>query len=62
MKKKLKENSEKLGISISYLSQILNGTRGCNEKLMQDILLLYPESNFKLLNPRYILIKKGCEN
>lgn len=57
MKRNLKENADILGISKSYLSQIINGKRGCDEKLMLNIKTLYPELNFTLLNPRYILRK-----
>lgn len=56
--KKIKENSEVLGISKGYLSEILNGKKGCNEELMLNIKTLYPNLDFTLLSPRYRLRKK----
>lgn len=53
----LKENAKTLGISISYLSDILNGKKGCSEDLMLNIKFLYPNLDFTLLNPRYRLRK-----
>ena len=64
MNKNLKENSKKLGISVSYLSDILNGKKGCAYWLMKTILKYYPnlkETDFKILNPRYILRRNSDE-
>lgn len=53
----LKENAKELGISITYLWEILRGRKGCNEELMLKMIKKYPELDFTLLNPRYILRK-----
>ena len=60
MNKTQNEIAKEIGISKSYLSDILNGKKGCSHWLMMKILKYYPEleDNFKLLNPRYI-IRKG---
>lgn len=49
----------KIGISRSYLSEILRGVKGCNKEVMNNILFYYPDLKFKLLNPRYIVVKGG---
>lgn len=53
------EIAKEIGISKSYLSDILNGKKGCAHWLMQEILKYYPnlKNNFKLLNPRYKVVK-----
>ena len=60
MNKTQNEISKEIGISKSYLSEILSGKKGCSHWLMEEILKYYPnlKEDFKLLNPRYIL-KKG---
>lgn len=63
MNKTLKENAKEIGVSISYLSEILRGKKGCSYVVMQRILKYYHNlkaSDFKLLNPRYIL--RGEDN
>ena len=51
------EIAKEIGISRSYLSEILRGKKGCPYWLMVEILKYYPNlrNNFYLLNPRYIL-------
>ena len=53
------EIAKEIGISKSYLSDILNGKKGCAHWLMQEILKYYPnlKNDFKLLNPRYKVVK-----
>lgn len=60
MNKSQNEIAKEIGISKSYLSDILNGKKGCSHWLMEKILKYYPDlkNDFKLLNPRYI-IRKG---
>ena len=55
------EIAKEIGISKSYLSEILSGKKGCTHWLMSEILKYYPnlKEDFKLLNPRYILKKVG---
>jgi hypothetical protein len=63
MNRTLKEISKEIGISTSYLSEILRGKKGCPYWLMKTILKYYPnlkETDFRLLNPRYIL--RGEDN
>lgn len=50
-----REEAKTLGISASYLNEILNGKKGCDEQLMLNIKTLHPDLEFTLLNPRYIL-------
>lgn len=52
-----REEAKMLGISVSYLSEILRGTKGCDENLMLNLELLHPDIEFTILNPRYILRK-----
>ena len=51
------EVAKKLGISRTYLCDILKGRRGCSQELRRKLYCFYPNLNFKLLNPRYILEK-----
>ena len=53
----LREEAETLNISVSYLSDILKGNRGCSEELMLNIKFLHPELDFTLQKPRYRLRK-----
>lgn len=53
--------AKELGISKNYLSNILNGKRGCNSKLMERILTYYPDLKFVILNPRWKVEKVGDE-
>ena len=53
----LREESKELGISASYLFDILHGYKGCSEELMLNIKHIHPELDFTLLNPRYKLRK-----
>lgn len=61
MNKTQSEIAKEIGISQSYLSEILSGRKGCSHWLMVKILKYYPNLNqdFTLLNPRYILKKVG---
>lgn len=49
------EIAKELGISKNGLSNILNGKRGCDLLLKNKILKYYPDLDFKLLNPRFIV-------
>ena len=56
--KSLRQVAKELNISISYLSDILNGKKGCNEKLMNKIKEYYPyfaEVSLYRSNPGEIL-------
>ena len=57
MNKTQNEIAKEIGISKSYLSEILSGKKGCSHWLMEEILKYYPnlKEDFTLLNPRYIL-------
>ena len=59
MNKTQTEIAKEIGISKSYLSEILSGKKGCSHWLMSEILKYYPNLKFLPLNPRYILKKKG---
>lgn len=64
MNKTLKEISKEIGISTSYLSDILRGKKGCSYVIMQRVLKYYSnlkETDFRILNPRYILREKKDE-
>lgn len=52
-----REIASKIGISASYLNEIINGKKGCPHWLMEEIIKYYPKlkDKFVLLNPRYIL-------
>ena len=56
------EIAKELGISKNYLSNILNGKRGCDILLKNKLLKYYPNLNFKLLNPRFIVKGKKDAN
>lgn len=46
--------SKKLRISKSYLSDIINGKKGCSEELMKEIKIYYPNLDFYIFTkPRY---------
>ena len=54
MNKSLSEIAKELGISKSYLSEILNGKKGCSEELMNKLKEYYPELNFYIsTKPRF---------
>lgn len=56
--KSLREISKELNISCSYLSDILNGKKGCDEELMNKIKEYYPKLEFYIFTkPRYKVIK-----
>lgn len=44
--KSLRQVAKELNISVSYLSDILNGKKGCNEELMNKIKEYYPYLEF----------------
>lgn len=50
----LRKIAKKLKISPSYLSDILNGKKGCSEELMLKIKEHYPKLEFyNFVEPRY---------
>ena len=58
MKKSMRQIAKELNISVSYLSEILNGKKGCNEELMNKIKEYYPNLQFYIfIKPRYKVIK-----
>ncbi|MBE6152679.1 MAG: helix-turn-helix transcriptional regulator [Firmicutes bacterium] len=58
MNKSLRQIAKELNISVSYLSDILNGKRGCNEELMNKIKEYYSNLEFYIFTkPRYKVIK-----
>ena len=62
MNNSMSANAKILGIAQSYLSEILNGKKGCDEELMNKILELYPDLQFYIFTkPRYKVMKKGGE-
>lgn len=56
------EIAKELGISKNGLSNILSGKRGCDLSLKNKILKYYPDLDFKLLNPRFIVKGKKENN
>lgn len=61
MNKSQNEIAKEIGISKSYLSDILNGKKGCNAIIKEKILKFYPALKFKILNPRYLVEKVESE-
>ena len=58
MNKSLSEIAKELGISKSYLSEILNGKKGCSEELMNKLKEYYPTLKFYVFTkPRFKVIK-----
>ena len=58
MNKSLREVAKELNISCGYLSEILNGKKGCNEELMNKLLEYYPNLKFYIFTePRYKVSK-----
>jgi len=55
------KRAEKYGIASSYCYDIFNGKKGCSEELMLKIKKDYPEMDFILLHPRWILKKPNQE-
>lgn len=54
MYKSLRKIANELCISASYLSDILNGKKGCSEALMLRIKKYYPKLDFyNFIEPRY---------
>ena len=57
MKLSLRQVAKELNISISYLSDILNSKKGCNEELMNKIKEYYQNLEFYIFTkPRYIVL------
>ena len=52
------EIAKEIGINKSYLSEILNGKKGCSALVKEKILKYYPDLEFSLFNPRYKLKRK----
>lgn len=56
--KSLRQIAKELNISCSYLSDILNSKKGCNEILMNKVKEYYPNLKFYIFTePRYKVIK-----
>lgn len=54
MDKSLRTIAKELGISPSYLSNIINGKKGCTKELMEKIKKYYPNLDFyNFVEPRY---------
>ena len=54
MKKSQNQIARELGISNTYLSEILHSKKGCNEELMNKIKQYYPNLKFYVfIKPRY---------
>ncbi len=49
--------AKELGISKSYLSDILNGKKGCNTDLKEKLLQYYPNLKFIVYNPRWKIMR-----
>lgn len=64
MKLSLRQVAKELNISISYLSDILNGKKGCDKELMNKIKEYYPNLEFYIFTkPRYkVLNNLGDDN
>ena len=65
MSKTQTEIANEIGISKSYLCEILKGKKGCSYEVMCKIVKRYPNINFldfMILNPRFILITGGEKN
>lgn len=55
------KRADRYGIVYSYCYDIFNGKKGCSEELMLKIKKDYPEMEFVLLHPRWILKKPNEE-
>lgn len=56
-------NAKLIGISQSFLSDILKGKKGCDEITMNKIKALYPDVDFyNFVKPRYKIKREGLEN
>lgn len=56
----LRSIAKELGISPSYLSDILNGKKGCSEELMNKIKIYYKSLEFyNFVEPRYKVVKEN---
>lgn len=53
MNKSLRQIASELNISVGYLSEILNGKKGCSQEIMNKIKIFYPNLQFEIFNPRY---------
>ena len=55
--------SKQLGISKSYLSDIINGKKGCSKELMTEIKKCYPDLDFYIFTkPRYKIKRRVINN
>ena len=52
------EVAEELGVSKSYISAILKGKKSCSEKTMRNLKTAYPDLEFVLYKPHYIVKPK----
>lgn len=60
MKQSQNQVARELGISITYLSEILHSKKGCDEELMNKIKQYYPNLKFYIFTkPRYKVEKVG---
>lgn len=57
MEKSIRQIAKELNVSASYLCDVLNGKKGCNEEFMNKIKKYYPDLQFYIFNkPRYKVI------
>ena len=60
MKMTLRQVAKEIGISGGYLSEIINGKKGCSENLMKIIKGYFPDLEFyNFIEPRYKVRLKG---
>lgn len=60
MKITLRQVAKEIGISGGYLSEIINGKKGCSENLMKIIKSYFPDLEFyNFIEPRYKVRLKG---
>lgn len=56
----LRQVAKEIGISGGYLSEIINGKKGCSENLMKTIKNYFPDLEFyNFIEPRYKVRLKG---
>ena len=62
MNKSLSKIAKELGISKTYLSEILSGKKGCSEELMYKIQEYYPTLEFYIFTkPRFKVVRSDVK-
>lgn len=60
MTKTMRQIAKELNISSGYLSDVLNGKKGCSEELKDKIKKYYPDLKFYIFTkPRYKVFTGG---